>query len=69
MNEDRITVASVTEEKAEELRNTLMPNGMYYNPILINNNVWIVSMLEAQYIPSEQLTLVDYIKEEEEEEI
>lgn len=57
---ERITVASVTEVKAEELRGQTMPNGVYYNPIQLPNELWIVSMVEAQYIPAEELILVDY---------
>lgn len=60
MEDNRITVASITEAYKNELVGRQMPNGMYYNPIQLPNELWIVSMIEAQYIPAENLTLVDY---------
>lgn len=57
---ERITVASISEVYKDELTDKKMPNGVYFNPIQLPNELWIVSLIEAQYIPVEYLTLVDY---------
>ena len=64
-----MNVAKITSEKAEEIRNTEYQNGLNFNPIQDKNGNWIISLVEAQFIPLEDFEVVEFEPIESEEEI
>lgn len=60
-------VAIITEEKAEELQGQEYTQGVQFNPIQIEDK-WIISLVEAQYLTTEDIVeLWDYVQPEIEE--
>ena len=63
-----MNVAKITEEKAAELAGTEYQNGLKFNPIQDKNGNWVVSLVEAQYLPITDFEVIEFepmeIKEE-----
>ena len=63
-----MNVAKITQEKAEELNGTEYQNGLKFNPTQDKNGNWVVSLVEAQYLPITDFEVIEFepmeIKEE-----
>ena len=54
------TVAKISTELAEEIRNTEYESNKLFNPTLDNDGNYIISLLTAQYLDSSEFEIIDF---------
>ena len=62
-----MNVAKITQEKAEELNGKEYQDGLKFNPIQDKNGDFIISLVEAQFIPIADFEVVEYEAPDSEE--
>ena len=55
-----MNVAKITSEKAEELQGQEYQQGVFFSPIQDKNGDFIISLVEAQFIPIADFEVVEY---------
>lgn len=55
-----MNVAKITQEKAEELQGQEYQDGLKFNPIQDKNGDFVISLVEAQFIPIADFEVVEY---------
>lgn len=62
-----MNVAKITEEKKNEILGTEYEQGAIFNPIQDKFDNWVVSLVEAQYLPITDFEVIEFIAPEPEE--
>lgn len=55
-----MNVAKITQEKAEELQRKEYQEGVFFSPIQDKNGDYVISLVEAQFIPISDFVVVEY---------
>jgi len=64
-----MNVAKITSEKALSLQGEIYQGNNVFNPVQDGKGDWIISLVEAQYIPLSDFDVVEYVAPEVEEEV
>lgn len=63
-----MNVAKITEATKAQIENTEYQSGSNFNPVQDKNGNWVVSLVEAQYLPITDFEVIEFepveIKEE-----
>ena len=59
-----MNVAKITEATKSQIENTEYQSGANFNPVQDKNGNWVLSLVEAQYLPITDFEVIEFEAEE-----
>lgn len=64
-----MNVAKISEEKAQEIKGSEYQSGALFSPVKDKYGNWIVSLVEAQFLPISDFEVIEFEPFEEDEDV